>query len=410
MSIVKIENVRVLNPTQKTDQVTTVYLENGQLIDAVTQVDETIDGQGKWLMPTMVDLCARLREPGQQQHGTLKSEGQAARTNGILHVVTPPDSKPIVQDNGALIQGLIEKAKLDGGIYLQIIGAQTQGLNGKQPANMAGLKKGGCTAVSNANAAFADDDVVIRTLEYAAGLGLTVVFYAEEPQIAKDGCVHEGFIASRQGLPMIPAIAETVAIAKYLLMIEATGVKAHFGLLSCGASVELIRAAKAKGLPVTADVAMHQLHLTEQLIDGFNSLAHVRPPLRSIQDQALLRAGLKDGIIDAICTHHEPLSGSAKMAPFAETLSGITAFDTYVALGVQLVREGVLEALEWVEKVTIIPAQVANMAERWQQEAGWVLVDPELQWTVSKETILSHGKNTPLLGQQLTGKVINTFV
>ena len=410
MSIVKIENVRVLNPTQKMDQVTTVYLKNGQLIDAVTQVDETIDGRGKWLMPTMVDLCARLREPGQQQHGTLKSEGQAARANGILHVVTPPDSKPIVQDNGALIQGLIEKAKLDGGIYLQIIGAQTQGLNGKQPANMASLKKGGCTAVSNANAAFENDDVVIRTLEYAAGLDLTVVFYAEEAQIAKDGCVHEGFIASRQGLPMIPAIAETVAIAKYLLMIEATGVKAHFGLLSCGASVELIRAAKAKGLPVTADVAMHQLHLTEQLIDGFNSLAHVRPPLRSEQDQALLREGLKDGVIDAICTHHEPLSGSAKMAPFAETLSGITAFDTYVALGVQLVQEGVLEALEWVEKVTLVPAKVANMVERWQQEAGWVLVDPELQWTVSKETILSHGKNTPLLGQQLTGKVINTFI
>ena len=410
MRIVKIENVRVLNPMTKTDQLQTIYLKNGQVVEACDQVDEIIDGQGKWLMPTMVDLCARLREPGQQQHGTLKSEGQAACANGILHVVTPPDSKPIVQDNGALIQGLIEKAKLDGGIYLQIIGAQTQGLNGKQPANMASLKKGGCTAVSNANAAFADDDVVIRTLEYAAGLDLTVVFYAEEPQIAKDGCVHEGFIASRQGLPMIPAIAETVAIAKYLLMIEATGVKAHFGLLSCGASVELIRAAKAKGLPVTADVAMHQLHLTEQLIDGFNSLAHVRPPLRSLQDQALLREGLKDGVIDAICSHHEPLSSSAKMAPFAETLSGITGFDTYVALGVQLVQEGVLEALEWVEKVTLIPAQVANMAERWQQEAGWVLIDPELKWTVSKDSIVSQGKNTPLLGQQLTGKVVETFV
>ncbi|MDW7487328.1 hypothetical protein RZN27_27490, partial [Klebsiella pneumoniae] len=154
----------------------------------------------------------------------------AARANGILHVITPPDSKPIVQDNGALIHGLIEKAWHDGGIHMHIIGAQTQGLNGKQPANMAGLKKGGCTAVSNANAAFENDDVVVRTLEYAAGLGLTVVFYAEEPQLAKDGCAHEGFIASRQGLPMIPAIAETVAIAKYLLMIEATGVKAHFGL------------------------------------------------------------------------------------------------------------------------------------------------------------------------------------
>ncbi|AXQ22094.1 aspartate carbamoyltransferase [Acinetobacter wuhouensis] len=412
MSIVKIENVRVLDPINKTDSVQTVYLEDGKLLASQpdqSQITENIDGQGKWLMPTMVDLCARLREPGQQQHGTLKSEGKAARENGILHVFTPPDSQPIVQDNGALIHGLVEKAKLDGGIHLQVIGAQTQGLNGKQPANMAGLKKGGCTSVSNAYATFEDDDVVLRTLEYAAGLDMTVVFYPEEHQIAKDGCVHEGFIASRQGLPMIPALAETIAIAKYLLMIEVTGVRAHFGLLSCGASVELIQNAKAKGLPVTADVAMHQLHLTEQLIDGFNSLAHVRPPLRAEQDKELLRQGVKDGVIDAICTHHEPLSGSAKLAPFAETLPGITAFDTYVSFGVQLVKEGLFEPLEWVEKVTLAPARVANMTQRWEKEFGWVLVDPDLEWTVSKDSIISQGKNTPLINHTMTGKVIYTF-
>lgn len=410
MTIVKIENVRVLDPIQNTDSVETVYLENGKRIAETANVSETIDGQGKWLMPTMVDLCARLREPGQQQHGTLKSEGKAARENGILHVFTPPDSKPIVQENGALIHGLVEKAMLDGGIYLQVIGAQTQGLQGQQPANMAGLKKGGCTAVSNASAPFANDDVVLRTLEYAAGLDLTVVFYAEEPQIAKDGCVHEGFIASRQGLPMIPALAETVAIAKYLLMIEATKVRAHFGLLSCGTSVELIRIAKEKGLPVTCDVAMHQLHLTDHLIDGFNSLAHVRPPLRSESDKELLRQGVKSGVIDAICTHHEPLSSSAKMAPFAETLPGFTAFDTYVPFGIQLVNEGFFTPLEWVEKVTVAPAKVANMFNRWKAEAGWVLVDPEQEWTLSKETIVSQGKNTPLLNQKVKGKVLQTFI
>ncbi|NNP71804.1 aspartate carbamoyltransferase [Acinetobacter defluvii] len=413
MSIVKIENVRVLDPIQKTDRVDTVFVENGKLLNTrpdQSQITEVIDGSGKWLMPTMVDLCARLREPGQQQHGTLKSEGKAARENGILHVFTPPDSKPIVQDNGALVHGLVEKAMLDGGIYLQVIGAQTQGLLGKQPANMAGLKKGGCSAVSNAYATFENDDVVIRTLEYAAGLDMTVVFYAEEHQIAKDGCVHEGFIASRQGLPMIPTLAETVAIAKYLLMIEATGVKAHFGLLSSGASVELIKNAKAKGLPITADVAMQQLHLTDALIDGFNALAHVRPPLRSEQDKQLLRQGVKDGVIDAICTHHEPLTGSAKLAPFAETLPGITAFDTYVALGVKLVEEGLFTPLEWVEKVTLAPARVANMIESWQQQAGLVLVDPTLEWLINQDSILSHGKNTPLIDQTIKGKVIQTFI
>ena len=409
MTVVKIENVRVLDPIAQTDQLKTVYVQNGKLVAETADVTETINGEGQWLMPTMVDLCARLREPGQQQHGTLKSEGRAARENGILHVFTPPDSKPIVQDNGALIHGLVEKAMLDGGIYLEVIGAQTQGLKGHQPANMAGLKKGGCTAVSNANAPFADDDVVLRTLEYAAGLGMTVVFYAEEPQIAKDGCVHEGFIASRQGLPMIPALAETVAIAKYLLMVEATKVRAHFGLLSCGASVELIRIAKEKGLPVTCDVAMHQLHLTDALIDGFNSLAHVRPPLRSEQDKQLLRQGLKEGVIDAICTHHEPLSSSAKLAPFAETLPGFTAFDTYVAFGVQLVNEGLFTPLEWVEKVSSAPAKVAQMTERWEQESGLVLLDPKAEWVVTKDSILSQGKNTPLLNQKIVGKTVRVF-
>ncbi|MBF7694873.1 dihydroorotase [Acinetobacter rathckeae] len=409
MTNVKIENVRVLDPVKNTDQVETVYLKQGQRVDSLEQIDQVIDGQGHWLMPSMVDLCARLREPGQQQHGTLKSEGTAARQQGILHVITPPDSKPIVQDNGSLIQGLIEKAWQDGKIHLNIIGAQTQGLQGKQPANMAGLKKGGCAFVSNANASFLDDDVLLRTLEYAAGLDMTVVFYAEEANIAKDGCVHESFVASRQGLPMISPLAETVAIAKYLLMVEATGVKAHFSLLSCGASVELIRIAKDKGLNITADVAMHQLHLTDELIDGFNTLAHVRPPLRSHKDQLQLREGVKSGVIDAICTHHEPLSASAKLAPFAETEAGISAFDSFVALGVQLVAEGVLTPLQWAEKVTFAPAKVANMASRWQQESGWVLVNPTQTWQLDATTMLSQGKNTPLFKQTLTGRVEETF-
>lgn len=413
MSLIKIENVRVLDPVQGIDEVQTVYFKDNQrMITPVedNEVDTTINGQGQWLMPTMVDLCANMREPGQQQHGTLKSEGAAARQQGILHIVTPPDSKPIVQDNGALIHGLQEKAWLDAQVYLHVIGALTQGLQGKQPANMAGLKKGGCCAVSNAYAPFESDDVILRTLEYAKGLDLTVVFYPEEIEIAKDGCVHQGFTASRQGLPTIPVLAETVALAKYLLMVEATGVKAHFGLLSCGASVDLIRIAKEKGINVTADVAIYQLHLTDEITDGFNALAHVRPPLRSQQDRDLLREGVKSGVIDAICSHHQPLNSSAKKAPFAETQAGISTFDSYVALGVELVQQGLLTPLQWVEKVTTQPAKIANIYEQWQQQHGWVLIDPVQTWQLNAQTIQSNGKNTPLIGHTLTGKACQVFV
>ncbi|TEU26136.1 dihydroorotase [Alkanindiges illinoisensis] len=406
MSMIEIKNVRVLDPIHQTDEVRTVWVENGKLLaDAAGQdISQRIDGQGKWLMPALVDLCARLREPGQQQHGTLKTEGQAARAAGFLHVILPPDTKP-VQDNGALLRGLREKAFNDGGIYLHIIGAQTKGLEGNQPANMASLKQGGCIAVSNVRAAFADDDVLLRTLEYAASLGLKVFFYPEEHSLAKDGYVHDGFTASRQGLTGIPAIAETVALAKQLLMVEATGVQAHFSLLSCGASVELIKAAKAKGLPVTADVAMHQLHLTDETIDGFNALAHVRPPLRSEADRELLRQGVASGVIDAICSHHEPLSASAKLAPFAETEPGISNIDTFMALAAALVHQDLLTPLQLASRISQNPAKIAGIESQWQEIGGWVLVDPKLEWVVSNDQFQSQGKNTPFLGAKVKGKV-----
>lgn len=409
--MIEISNVRVLDVINQTDSVKTVYVQNGKLLEdaAGQEISQRIDGQGKWLMPALVDLCARLREPGQQQHGTLKTEGQAARAAGFLHVILPPDTKP-VQDSGALLRGLREKAFNDGGIYLHIIGAQTKGLEGNQPANMASLKQGGCIAVSNVRAAFADDDVLLRTLEYAASLGLKVFFYPEEHSLAKDGYVHDGFTASRQGLTGIPAIAETVALAKQLLMVEATGVQAHFSLLSCGASVELIKAAKAKGLPVTADVAMHQLHLTDETIDGFNSLAHVRPPLRSEADRELLRQGVASGVIDAICSHHEPLSASAKLAPFAETEAGISNIDTFMALAAALVHQDLLTPLQLATRISQNPAQIAGIERQWQDIGGWVLVDPELEWVVSNDQFQSQGKNTPFLGAKVKGKTLQLFV
>ncbi len=413
--VILLKNARLLDPQNQQDRgiQPELWLRDGRLQEnAPLSLDQepcdVIDATGMWLMPALVDLCGRLREPGQQQHGTLKSEGKAARANGILHVVLPPDTRP-VQESGALLAGLRKKALEDGGIHLHTLGALTKGLAGEQPANLAGLKQGGCIGVSNARGAFASDDVMLRTLEYAASLGLTVFFYPEEADLAKDGCVHDGFIASRQGLTGIPRLAESVALAKQLLMVEQTGIRAHFGLLSCRSSVEQIRLAKAKGLPVTADVAMHQLFLTDQEIDGFNSLAHVRPPLRSEQDRQQLRQGVAEGIIDAICSHHEPLSKTAKLAPFADTEAGISAFDTYVALGCQLVAEGVLTPLTLSACLSTRPAAIAGIESFRESTAGWVLLDPTQRWTVGDDSMVSLGKNTPFRHQELMGKVHRVF-
>ena len=361
-----------------------------------------------WLLPPLVDLCARLREPGLQQHGTLQSEGYAARANGFLHVVTPPDTNPILE-NGSLLKGLRERAKQDGGIYLHILGALTAELKGERPANVAGLKKGGCIAVTNAGRPFANDLVLLRTLEYAATFGLKVFFYPNEPSLSAGGVAHEGYIASFHGLQGIPWLAETVALSTQLLMVEETGIAAHFSQLTCKSSIGLMRWAKSQGLPVTCDVAMHQLHLTDDNLEGFNAQAYVIPPLRSNTDQKALIKGLKDGTIDAICSHHEPLNDTAKQAPFAESTPGISNFDTFMALACKLVRDDVLTPEELVEKICLAPARIAGIEAQYQQIGGAVLVDPNQQWQVTRDTMLSKGKNTPFLNHTLQGKVVETY-
>ena len=373
----------------------------------LTQLND-IDTEGKWLLPPLVDLCARLREPGHQSHGTLKSEGTAARQNGFLHVVIPPDTKPVLE-NGSLLAGLRERAYHDGGICLHILGAMTAGLEGEKPANMAGLKQGGIIGVSNARQSFANDDVLLQALEYAATFNLKVFCYPDEPSLSKNGVAHDGYIASYHGLAGIPWIAETVALSKQLLIVEETGVAAHFGQLTSKSSIDLMRWAKQKGLPVTCDVAMHQLHLTDDALIGFNSLAYVLPPLRSNTDQKALLEGLADGTIDAICSHHEPLAKTAKQAPFAESKPGISNFDTFMGLGCQLIKDGVLTAEQLVEKIAINPAKIAGIDTLWQEKGGAVLVDPNHTWTVSKDSMLSQGKNTPFIHSQLTGKVKQVF-
>lgn len=369
----------------------------------------TLDGvntDDKWLIPPIVDLCARLREPGHQSHGTLASEGRAARENGILHIVLPPDTNPVLE-NGSLFKGLREKAQQDGGIHLHILGALTQGLEGKQLANLAGLKQGGVIGVTNTARGFESDLVMLRCLEYAATFDLKVFFYPDEPSLS-GGVAHDGYIASFHGLAGIPWLAETIALSKQLLMVEETGIAAHFSQITCRTSVELIRWAKQKGLPITCDVAMHQLHLTDDALEGYDANAFVMPPLRSNTDQKALIEGLQDGTIDAICSHHEPLSGSAKQAPFGECTAGISNFDTFVSLGVQLVKDDVLTAEQLIEKICLNPAKIAGIQD-YEHIGGAVLIDPDLSWQVSKDTMLSAGKNTPFLGQVLTGRVIKTF-
>lgn len=401
---------RVIDPVSGFDAVESVVIQNGAVIargaaaDALPAI-ETRDASGCWITPAFVDLCARLREPGPKQHGTIASETRAAAAGGFLHLVLPPDTHPVI-DHAAVAAQVTEKAQAAGHARVYPVGALTRGLEGKALSAMGGLKGAGCVGVGNARLPVNSPETLLRCLEYACSLGLTVFFSPEEASLAT-GCAHDGFTAARLGLTGIPDTAETVALATALLLIEQTGVRAHIGQLSCRASVELIRIAKDRGLPVTADVAMHQLHLTDAAIDGFNAMAHVRPPLRREEDRLALIEGVRTGVIDAICSDHQPLNAAAKLAPFAEALPGMSTLETVLPLGLELVESGALTPLQLVRALTCNPARVIAqpVGSLDQVGTGVLVIDPRAAWTVSAESLLSAGKNTAFLGRSLRGRV-----
>ncbi len=412
-----IRGGRIIDPASKFDTVTDLYIQDGRIAaigeaPADFSADQEIDASGKWLLPGLVDLQARLREPGQKHKGTIASETAAAAAAGITTLCCPPDTNPVI-DTPAVAAQIAYRAEASGKARVLPIGALTQGLEGEQLASMQALHTAGCRVMGNARRPITSTLVQRRALEYAATLGLTVFINAEDPWLAADGCVHDGQVSSRLGLAGIPECAEIIAINRDLILIEQTGVRAHFSQLSSARSVALIAEAKAKGLDVSADVSAHQLYLTDLDVDDFNSHCHVRPPLRSQRDRDGLRQALADGVISAICSDHQPHDRDAKLAPFAATEPGISALETLLPLTLRLVEEGVLNLHDAVSHITWTPSQILGIeAGRVQvgDAADICIVDPEQRWEVSENTIISNGKNTPFLGWEMRGKVSHTFL
>lgn len=370
-----------------------------------------IELDGCWLWPALTDLATRLREPGPREHGSIATETAAAAAAGYAQVVLPPDTQPVI-DSAAVASLIRERSQRACGVRVFPLGALTHGLEGRTLANMAALKQAGCVAVSQVRRPLLNAETLLRCLQFAAGQGMTVFFSPEEPSLAT-GCVHDGFMASRLGLPGIPSSAETAAMAMQLLLVEQTGVRAHFGQLSTAGSVQLVRWAKAQGLPVSADVAMHQLHLSDTAIDGFNAGAHVRPPLRSAADRQALLAGVAEGVIDAICSDHQPLHASAKQAPFAATLPGMSTLETVLPLGLRLVEQGDLSLARLIDALALAPRRILGMESgglRAGAVADLVAIDAQQSWVVDEPHWRSAGRNTLYWGQTLRGRVRQLWV
>lgn len=412
-----IKNGRVIDPAHAIDKVQDVYVAEGRIAALGNppegfQPEHTIDARGHIVCPGLVDLAAHLREPGAEHKATIASETRAAAAAGITTLCCPPDTDPVI-DTPAVVELIRHRAQQAGFARVIPLGALTQALAGAELTEMAALQAAGCAGLTNTRLPVNNSLVMRRIMEYAATHDITVFLHPEDHALANHGCAHEGAVATRLGLPGIPESAETVALARDLTLIEQTGVRAHFCRLSSARSVRMVARAQHEGLPVTADVCAHSLYLTEMDIGLFNSQCHVLPPLRTLRDRDGLRHGLSDRTLGAICSDHQPHEPDAKLAPFTETEPGMSALETLLPLSLRLVDENLLSLPEAIALITCGPAQILRIEAgtlATGQAADICIFDPEHYWTITEDTLVSRGHNTPFLNWEFKGRVTHTLL
>jgi dihydroorotase len=413
----EIANGRIVDPAKGVDRVGTLYLADGVIasLDAKPSgwhATRVVDARGLVVAPGLVDICARLREPGLEYKATLESEMSAAIAGGVTSLACPPDTDPPLDEPG-LVEMLKHRARSLNQARVYPIGALTVGLAGQSLTEMAELTEAGCVAFSQADVPLVDTDLMWRAMQYAGTFGFPLWLRANDPHIGRNGIAHDGEIATRLGLAGIPAIAETIALSTILALVRDTGVRVHVCRLSCAESVALLRAAKREGLPVTCDVAIHHLHLSDVDIGWFDPNARLVPPLRSTRDRAALRAGVADGTIDVVCSDHAPVDDDDKQVPFGEAAPGATGLELLLPLVLKWASEEGVPLANALARVTSSPARLMGVTAGVLDAgapADLCIFDPGAWWKVERSELRSQGKNTPFLGLEVPGRVRCTIV
>ena len=414
---IQINNGRLIDIGQKLDAVQSLFVVDGRIAAIGTAPEgfkaaKIIDAAGKIVCAGLVDLAARLREPGFEHKATLESEMLAAVAGGVTSLVCPPDTDPVLDEPG-LVEMLKRRADALHQTRVYPLGALTVGLKGERLSEMVELTEAGCVGFFNANEPITNTNTLYRAMQYAATYGYTVWLRAEESHLANNGVAHDGEVATRLGLAGIPVSAETVMIATITTLMRETGAKVHLARLSSRLGVDLVRAAKADGLRLTCDVGVHHLLLTDRDIGYFDSQYRFAPPLRSPTDRDALSRGVIDGTIDAICSDHTPHDDDAKNVPFGEALPGSTGLELLLPLTLKWAeRAGVATSLA-LEKISGNPARLLGLTAgslAAGQPADICVFDPKAFWAVTSQTLRSQGKNSPYLRRELEGRVTHTLV
>ncbi|HUX91611.1 MAG TPA: dihydroorotase [Gallionellaceae bacterium] len=414
---IQIKNGRLIDPKNQIDAVQDIYIAAGKVLatgkaPAGFVAEKIIDASGLAVIPGLIDLAARLREPGYEYKATLESEMTAAVAGGITSLACPPDTEPALDEPG-LVEMLKHRARELSQANVYPVGALTYGLKGLELTEMAELADAGCVAFSQADAPLTDTRVMMRAMQYAATFGFGVWLRPQDSFLARNGVAHDGEVATRLGLPAIPVCAETIALSTMLQLARETGVRLHICRISSAAAVALIREAKQEGLALTCDVSMNHIHLSEMDIGYFDSNCHLVPPLRSQRDRDALRAGLLEGVIDAICSNHSPVDDDAKQLPFGEAEAGATGLELLLPLVLKWTQQDKQTLADAIAKVTLNPARILNIDAGHLSigaAADVCIFDPACDWKVEAAALKSQGKNTPFLGMALQGKVRYTLV
>lgn len=418
-----IKNGRLVDPATGRDGPADVAIAAGRIVSIGTVSPEfkptrTIDASGLVVAPGLVDLAARLREPGYEHEGMLESEMAAAVAGGVTSLVCPPDTDPTLDEPG-LVEMLKFRARNLNQAHLYPLGALTRGLAGQVLTEMAELTEAGCVGFSQADVALADTMVLQRALQYASTFGYCVWLRPQDAHLGK-GVAASGALATRLGLSGVPVIAETIALHTIFELMRVTGARVHLCRLSSAAGIALVREAKAEGLPVTCDVSVNHLHLTDMDIGYFNADMRLTPPLRQQRDRDAIRAALADGTIDALVSDHTPVDEDAKNLPFAEAEPGATGLELLLSLALKWGHDHKLGLAKTLATVTCEPVRVlgdalgslASSAGRLVEGgvADVCVFDPAVHWTVRPQSLRSQGKHSPFDGYELPGCVKYTLV
>ncbi|CAB3780825.1 dihydroorotase [Pararobbsia alpina] len=414
---IHIKGGRLLDPVAGTEQIADIYIAAGKVAAIGTppadfHANRVLDAAGLLIVPGLVDLSARLREPGYEYKATLESEMNAALAGGVTSLVCPPDTEPVLDEPG-LVEMLKFRARNLNQAHVYPLGALTVGLNGKVITEMVELTEAGCIGFSQANVPVLDTQVLLRALQYATTHGFTVWLRPQDAYLSAGGVAASGPVASRLGLPGVPTSAETIALHTIIELIRVTGARVHLSHLSSAAGIALVREAKQEGLRISCDVTVNHVHLTEMDIGYFDSQTRFDPPLRTQRDRDAIRAGLLDGTIDAICSDHTPVDDDEKLLPFDEASPGATGLELLLSLIVKWANDADVPLAKALAKATCASADVLGLPAG-RLAAGAVadlaLVDTDARWLVEPRVLKSQGHNTPFLGYELPARVKTTIV